>query len=225
MASLPIRTSSTRESVASALIARWPQRVPQPGKAHIGAASDGMRCVPLEFAFVRNERMATEGDPVNASEHSVSSGGKPLLRSTATARNAMIRPAHVGANASGLQISQAKARSASSISVAELKLRQVAKMREICEALIAEGYVSLDDQAAALGLPRSTTWTIVKGTHKSSGLSATVIARMLSSPRLKPTVRKKILEYIEEKSAGHYGGNKERLLKFEDRVKPDDEEA
>jgi hypothetical protein len=32
-------------------------------------------------------------------------------------------------------------------------------------------------------------------------------------------VRKKILEYIAEKSAGHYGTNKERLEKFIDRVR------
>jgi hypothetical protein len=37
---------------------------------------------------------------------------------------------------------------------------------------------------------------------------------MLSAARLRPRVRIKILEYIEEKSAGHYGGTKGQLRKF-----------
>jgi hypothetical protein len=104
-------------------------------------------------------------------------------------------------------------------SVADMKARQAAKMREIRDALVAEGCARLDDQAGALGLSRSTTWTIMKGNHKSSGLSARILNRMLSAPRLQPGVRTKILEYIAEKSAGHYGNNKERLEKFIDRVR------
>ena len=65
-------------------------------------------------------------------------------------------------------------------STSELKARQAAKMREIGEALVAAGYDNLDDQAAALGLSRSTTWTIIKATHKSSGLSGKTLKRMLS---------------------------------------------
>ena len=100
-------------------------------------------------------------------------------------------------------------------SISGLKARQAAKIREIREALIAEGWTSLDDQAAALGLSRSTTWTIIKGTsHKASGLSETVIARMLSAPRLHPRVRNKIFEYIAEKRAGHYGSSKGSLQRF-----------
>ena len=63
-----------------------------------------------------------------------------------------------------------------------LKARQTAKMREIGEALVAAGYDNLDNQAAALGLSRSTTWTIIKATHKSSGLSGTTLRRVLSAP-------------------------------------------
>jgi hypothetical protein len=103
--------------------------------------------------------------------------------------------------------------------VAHPKARQAAKLREIREALVAEGYVRLDDQAAALGLSRSTTWTIISGTHKSSGLSSAVLNRMLSSPRLTPRVREKIIEYIEEKGFGRYGGSKVRLRKFVDQMK------
>ena len=85
-------------------------------------------------------------------------------------------------------------------SISGLKARQAAKVREIGEALIAAGYDSLDAQAAVLGLSRSTTWTIIKGTHKGSGLSAAILNRVLSTPALHPLVRRKVLEYVEEKS-------------------------
>jgi hypothetical protein len=103
-------------------------------------------------------------------------------------------------------------------SVAELKARQTAKIGEIRGALISDGFDHLDQQAEALGLSRSTTWTILKATHKSSGLSASVLSRMLASPRLSPRVRAKINEYIDQKSAGLYGGSKQCLRRFVDRV-------
>src|SRR5262249_50254739 len=98
--------------------------------------------------------------------------------------------------------------------VAEMKARQSAKIRELQKALVATGYLSLDDQAKALGLSRSTTWTILKGNHKASGLSAATINRMLLEPRLPPLVRAKILEYVREKNAGFYGDSQVRLRKF-----------
>jgi hypothetical protein len=99
-------------------------------------------------------------------------------------------------------------------SVAELKARQRAKIGEIREALVADGFSSLDQQAAVLGLSRSTTWTIVKACHKSSGLSASVLSRMLASPALSPRVRAKIIEYIDQKIAGAYGSSKHGLHNF-----------
>jgi hypothetical protein len=101
----------------------------------------------------------------------------------------------------------------------ELKVRQSAKIREISEALVTEGVIGLDAQAVVLGLSRSTTWTIVRGVHKSSGLSARVINRMLAAP-LPHGTRTKLLEYIGQKSAGHYGGSKSQLRKFESRLGP-----
>src|SRR5262249_19198747 len=93
-------------------------------------------------------------------------------------------------------------------SVPELKARQSRKIREIGEALVAEGVDTLDDQARALGLCRSTTWTVIKGKHKASGLSASIIERMLASPQLPELARNKVLEYIRERSAGLYGGSR-----------------
>ena len=104
------------------------------------------------------------------------------------------------------------------------KARQSSKIRELGDALVTAGFVTLDKQAQAIGLCRSTTWTILKGNHKTSGLSATVINRMLAAPQLHPLVRQKILEYIEEKAAGLYGHRKISLRRFVARlsVKPFD---
>lgn len=101
-----------------------------------------------------------------------------------------------------------------SSTVTHMKARQSAKIRELGEALVASGYVTLDEQAKALGLSRSTTWTILRGHHKGSGISAALINRMLPAPQLPSLVSAKILEYVEEKSAGCYGSSKVRLNRF-----------
>ena len=103
--------------------------------------------------------------------------------------------------------------------VSEAKARQLSKIRELRLALRRAGLIGLDEQAQALGLPRSTTWKIIKGGHKASGLSAMVISRMLSEPRLPPVVRTKILEYAREKAGGLYGHGKRELLRFSARIR------
>jgi hypothetical protein len=95
---------------------------------------------------------------------------------------------------------------------------QSAKIREIAEALITAGHHCLDEQASALGLPRSTTWTILHTQHKNSGLSGSVIKRMLAQPRLPRLMRRKILEYIEQKSCGAYGHNPRQVRRFASRL-------
>jgi hypothetical protein len=89
--------------------------------------------------------------------------------------------------------------------VTDLKARQSLKIQEIGQALIAAGFATLDKQASALEVPRSTAWTIVKARHKNYGLSAKLINRMLASQQLPPLVRSKIIEYGKEKTAGLYG--------------------
>ena len=96
----------------------------------------------------------------------------------------------------------------------EMKARQCAKIREIGEALCAAGFVTLDKQADALGLCRSTAWTVLRADHKASGLSAAVIERMLAAPKLPEAVREKLQEYVAEKSAGLYGHCANRRRKF-----------
>ena len=96
--------------------------------------------------------------------------------------------------------------------------RQIAKIGEIKAALAAAGVITLDKQAEALGLSRSTAWHLLNGKHKGSGISATVINRMLAASRLPSAVRVTILEYIAEKVAGRYGDTKLRLSKFTARI-------
>jgi hypothetical protein len=96
----------------------------------------------------------------------------------------------------------------------------IAKIRELAEALIAAGHLYLDEQAAVLGLSRSTTWTILRVKHKNSGLSASVIKRMLAQPRLPPVVRTKISEYVDRKSAGMYGHNASQVRRFLEGLSP-----
>ena len=98
----------------------------------------------------------------------------------------------------------------------EMKARQSAKIREIGEALCAAGFVTLDKLAVALGLGRSTAWTVLRADHKASGLSAAVLQRMLAGPKLPDAVREKLRQYIAEKSAslhGHCANQRRRFLK------------
>ena len=90
---------------------------------------------------------------------------------------------------------------------ARMKGRQSSKIRELAEAIKSAGFLTLDEQAKALGLSRSTAWTIRKASHKASGLSASIINRMLAAP-----------EYVEEKTAGLYGGSRSQRRKFAARL-------
>jgi len=85
---------------------------------------------------------------------------------------------------------------------------------------VACGLVALDDQAQALGLSRSTTWTLLRGVHKSSGLSTATVNKILSAPRLPPKVRLKVLEYVSDKVTGTYGDRSDRLKAYVRRLDP-----
>jgi len=98
--------------------------------------------------------------------------------------------------------------------LAEMKSRQASKIRELGQALVDAGFLTLDEQAKALGLARSTTWTILKASHKGSGISAAIIERMLLSPQLPALARAKIIEYTEDKLAGAYGGSRTQRRRF-----------
>ena len=63
------------------------------------------------------------------------------------------------------------------------------RLQHISEALIASGYTRLDQQAKALGVNRSTAWTIVNTKHKLDRLSTKTTKRILANPALPPSVR------------------------------------
>jgi hypothetical protein len=100
----------------------------------------------------------------------------------------------------------------------DVKDLQSSKIKELSDALVAAGFCSLDGQANALGLSRSTTWTILKAKHKNYGLSGALVNRILQRPGLNQCIRAKILEYVQEKAAGSYGHNQTQLRRFKHRL-------
>ena len=73
--------------------------------------------------------------------------------------------------------------------VRDLNRRQNVPIHAIAAALVAAGYTRLDSQARALGLNRSTTWTIVKNKHKLGRLNRQTAQRILANPDTPPSVR------------------------------------
>ena len=73
-------------------------------------------------------------------------------------------------------------------------------IEDICRTLRSAGYTSLDRQAKALGLHRSTAWTIVKNKHKVGRLSKKTVNRILLNPKTPPAVRAIVWEYVTKRS-------------------------
>jgi hypothetical protein len=93
------------------------------------------------------------------------------------------------------------------------KERQALKLAEIREALVAAGYNTILKQAAVLGVGRSTAWWLLKHDRRY-GPSTKVIKRMLSSPQVPRKVRRKVDQYVDEKTRGLYGHSKQRTRWF-----------
>ena len=98
------------------------------------------------------------------------------------------------------------------------KRRQASKLREIREALVADGFNSAGKQAIALGVSRPTAWALLNR-DKRAGPSSIIIKRILSSPKLPPTARRKVEEYVEDKIAGLYGHTEDRRRWFADQFR------
>jgi hypothetical protein len=81
------------------------------------------------------------------------------------------------------------------------------KIQDITAALISSGYVSLDEQAKRLGLPRATVWTIRTNKHKIGRLSAKTIQRVIANPDAPPLVLSAMRAYIQ--SCGSRGKARE----------------
>src|ERR1700756_3509319 len=102
--------------------------------------------------------------------------------------------------------------------IAQAKARHAIKLREVEIALRRAGFIGLDEQATALGIPRTTAWKLLRGSSKSFAPSAATINRILCAPCLPPPVRIKVLEYVQEKVSGVYGHDKSQLRRFSTRV-------
>ena len=100
------------------------------------------------------------------------------------------------------------------------KTRQASKIAEIRKALISAGCDTTAKQAVALGIGRSTAWALLNR-DKRAGPSAIVIKRVLSSPNLPPRARRKVEEYVEEKTCGRYGNREWRARAFRDVLQPE----
>jgi hypothetical protein len=93
---------------------------------------------------------------------------------------------------------------ASSATTTGARMRQnrnyAISLQDISEALVACGYTSLDGQAKALGIHRSTAWTIIKTKHKLGRLSTKTTKRILANPVTPPAVRSIVQKYMAERS-------------------------
>ena len=74
------------------------------------------------------------------------------------------------------------------------------RLQDIGDALVAAGYTSLDEQAKALGVTRSTAWNIVNGKNKLDRLARKTTKRILADPETPPSVRAIIRQYLAERS-------------------------
>ena len=101
------------------------------------------------------------------------------------------------------------------------KARQASKLAEIRAALIAAGFDTTAKQAAVLGLGRSTAWAFLNR-DESTGATAKVIKRILSSPNLPVAVRGKVEEYVSEKGSGLYGHSGHQSEAFRDKLRTPD---
>src|SRR5262249_31914293 len=76
--------------------------------------------------------------------------------------------------------------------------RRAAPLQQIAEALVEAGHKSLDAQAKALGVHRSTAWTIIKTKHKVGRLNTKTARRILANPHTPLSVRLLIQQYLAD---------------------------
>ena len=114
----------------------------------------------------------------------------------------------------GMLREQSTAEPTTSSSTRNIKLKQCAKIAELRQALLIAGFQSLDRQALALGVGRSTAWSVLKAGHKSTGLTGSIIRRISSSPELPGNVRLVLEEYVAQKLSGVFGHGEKQLRRF-----------
>src|SRR5262245_3090811 len=77
--------------------------------------------------------------------------------------------------------------------------RRTIPVQHIADALVEAGYISLNQQARALGIHRATAWTIMRTKHKLGYLNAKTAERMLANPELPTCIRDVLHRYATEK--------------------------
>ena len=77
---------------------------------------------------------------------------------------------------------------------ARMKARQSSKIRELAEAVKSAGFLALDEQAKALGLSRSTAWTVQR--RSSIACWPRRSCHRLPEPRSSNMSRKKLPAYM-----------------------------
>src|SRR5262245_12459481 len=92
--------------------------------------------------------------------------------------------------------------------------KQAAKIAELRRMIVALGYKTLSEQAALLGLKRTTVWAMFKSSHTRGGMSANTVKRMLAATEAPREVRQIIDEYVREKLTGAYGHPPSALARF-----------
>ena len=93
------------------------------------------------------------------------------------------------------------------------KARQASKLAELREALVAAGYDTTAKQAAALRVLRPTAWVVLNRDNRV-GPSVKIIKRILSSPNLPQSARRKVEEYIDGRINGLYGHSEVSRQRF-----------
>src|SRR5262245_24869200 len=78
-----------------------------------------------------------------------------------------------------------------------LSARRTIPVQYVANALLDAGYRSLDKQAKALGVNRSTAWTIIRTKHKLGYLNAKTAKRILANPELPECIRDVLTRYAE----------------------------
>ena len=102
-----------------------------------------------------------------------------------------------------------------------IKLQQCAKIAELRQALLIAGFRSVASQALALGLGRSTAWSVLRAGHKSTGLTGSVIRRMSGSSELPEGARRVLEQYVAQKLAGAFGHDEKQLRRFRNALSND----
>jgi len=80
------------------------------------------------------------------------------------------------------------------------RARKIA-IQPIANAVIKAGFISLDAQAKALGVSRSTAWTIMKAKHKLGRLNSKTAQCILANANTPVSVRELVQTMLEDRNS------------------------